>query len=168
MGTTSLELCVPGHSTLSRRAKTREASRPQPRRNGEPLHLLADSTGLRLCGAGEWLLEKHGAKTRRSWRKLHIGVDAGTGQVVAASLTAKQGDDGAEAGPLLDQDHVYAGVDPERGLGRLRTLSRSVQHAGARPYTANVVPTNPRYKQSGSYRGHQISLYDSVLLYKPS
>ena len=33
---------------------------------GEPLHLLVDSTGLRLCGAGEWLLEKHGTKTRRS------------------------------------------------------------------------------------------------------
>ena len=60
-------------------------------------------TGLRLCGAGEWLLEKHGTKTRRSWRKLHIGVDVGSGQIVAASLTAKEVDDGAEVGPLLDQ-----------------------------------------------------------------
>jgi hypothetical protein len=34
------------------------------------MHLLVDSTGLKLCGAGEWLVEKHGAKTRRSWRKL--------------------------------------------------------------------------------------------------
>ena len=40
----------------------------QARRDGEPLHLLVDSTGLKLCGAGEWLVEKHGAKTRRSWR----------------------------------------------------------------------------------------------------
>ena len=67
------------------------------------MHLLVDSTGLRLCGAGEWLLEKHGTKTRRSWRKLHIGLDAGTGRIVAASLTAKEVDDGAEVGPLLDQ-----------------------------------------------------------------
>jgi len=43
------------------------------------------------------------AKTRRSWRKLHIGLDAGSGQIVAASLTAKEVDDGAEVGPLLDQ-----------------------------------------------------------------
>jgi hypothetical protein len=40
---------------------------------------LVDSTGLKLCGASEWLIETHGAKTRRSWRKLHIGLDAGTG-----------------------------------------------------------------------------------------
>ena len=51
--------------------------------DAEPMHLLVDSTGLKLCGAGEWLVEKHGTKTRRSWRKLHLGVDADTGQIVA-------------------------------------------------------------------------------------
>ena len=101
VGLLGLELRVPDHSTLSRRAKTLEV--PRPRRSGEPMHLLVDSTGLRLCGAGEWLLEKHGTKTRRSWRTLHIGLDAGSGQIVAASLTAKEVDDGAEVGPLLDQ-----------------------------------------------------------------
>jgi hypothetical protein len=103
IGLLGLELCVPDHSTLSRRAKTLEVPRPRPHRNGEPLHLLVDSTGLRLCGAGEWLLEKHGTKTRRSWRKLHIGLDADTGQIVAATLTKKEADDGAEVGALLDQ-----------------------------------------------------------------
>ena len=53
------------------------------------MHLLVDSTGLKLCGAGEWLLEKHGTRTRRSWRKLHIGVDADTGRIVAAALTGR-------------------------------------------------------------------------------
>jgi len=103
IGLLGLELCVPDHSTLSRRAKTLQVPRLQPRRNGEPVRLLMDSTGLRLCGAGEWLQEKHGTKTRRSWRKRHIGVDVGSGQIVAASLTAKEVDDGAEVGPLLDQ-----------------------------------------------------------------
>ena len=37
------------------------------------MHLLVDSTGLTLCGAVEWLHEKHGTKTRRAWRTLHIG-----------------------------------------------------------------------------------------------
>ena len=126
IGLLGLALRVPDHSTLSRRATTLQVPRPQLRRDGEPLHLLVDSTGLRLCGAGEWLLEKHGTRTRRSWRKLHIGVDAGSGLIVAASLTAKEVDDGAEVGPLLDQitgavasftadggydqDRVYAGV----------------------------------------------------------
>jgi hypothetical protein len=103
IGLLGLALCVPDHSTLSRRAKTLEVPRPRPRRDGEPLHLLVDSTGLKLCGAGEWLVEKHGTKTRRAWRKLHIGMDADTGQIVAAALTAKEIDDGAEVGPLLDQ-----------------------------------------------------------------
>jgi len=53
IGLLGLALAVPDHSTLSRRAKTLEVPRPQPRRDGEPLHLLVDSTGLRLCGAGE-------------------------------------------------------------------------------------------------------------------
>ncbi len=47
--------------------------------------MLVDSTSLKLCGAGEWLIENHGAKARRSWRKLHIGLDADTGQIVAAA-----------------------------------------------------------------------------------
>jgi len=96
-----LTLAVPDHSTLSRRAETLDV--PRPRRGGEPLHLLVDSTGLKLCGAGEWLIEKHGAKTRRTWRKLHLGLDAVTGQIVAATLTTKEMDDGAQTGALLDQ-----------------------------------------------------------------
>jgi len=102
IGLLGLALAVPDHTTLCRRAETLEVPRPRPRRDGEPLHLLVDSTGLKLCGAGEWLVEKHGTKTRRSWRKLHIGLDADTGQVVAAALTTKEVDDGAEVGPLLD------------------------------------------------------------------
>jgi transposase len=103
-----LTLRVPDHTTLSRRSATLEVPQPQPTNiaagNGaQPLHLLVDSTGLKLCGAGEWLVEKHGTRTRRSWRKLHLGVDAGTGQIVAAALTSKEVDDAVQVGPLLDQ-----------------------------------------------------------------
>jgi len=98
-----LDLAVPDHSTLSRRAVTLEVPRPYSSASAEPLHLLVDSTGLKLCGAGEWLHEKHGTKLRRSWRKLHLGVDAGTGQIVASLLTTKDVDDGSQVGVLLDQ-----------------------------------------------------------------
>ena len=67
------------------------------------MHLLVDSTGLRLCGPGEWLIEKHGTRRRRSWRKLHIGVDAETGQILVSELTTNDVDDGSQVGPLLDQ-----------------------------------------------------------------
>ena len=96
-----LDLAAPDHSTISRRGETLPVSRPRP--GSEPVHLLVDSTGLKLCGPGEWLVEKHPAKVRRSWRKLHIGVDADTGEIIAAELTGKDIDDGSQVGPLLEQ-----------------------------------------------------------------
>src|SRR3954451_377717 len=108
IGLLGLTLRVPDHTTLSRRAATVDV--PQPRRPSPeaggaaaPVHLLVDSTGLKLCGPGEWLLEKHGTRMRRSWRKLHLGVAADTGQIVATVLTTHDVDDGSQAGPLLDQ-----------------------------------------------------------------
>ena len=119
-----LELAVPDHMTLSRRAETLELPRPRP--GSGPVHLLVDSTGLKLGGPGEWLVEKHGTRTRRAWRKLHLGVGASTGRIEAVELTGRETDDGSRVGPLLDQvegvvasftgdgaydrDDVYAGV----------------------------------------------------------
>ena len=97
-----LDLAVPDHSTLSRRAEALEVLKPCPS-SREPVHLLVDSTGLRLCGPGEWLIEKHGTKRRWAWRKLHIGVDAETGQILASELTTNEVDDGSQVEPLLDQ-----------------------------------------------------------------
>jgi len=71
IGLLGLTLRVPDHTTLSRRAATLEVPRPRssssPDAGGaaEPLHLLVDSTGLKLCGPGEWLIEKHGTRTRQ-------------------------------------------------------------------------------------------------------
>ena len=112
IGLLGLDLAVPDHTTLCRWAETLEVPRPKPRGDGAgggagrdtgPMHLLVDSTGLKLYGAGEWLVEKHGTKTRRSWRKLHLGVDAETGRIVAATLTDRDVDDASQVGPLLDQ-----------------------------------------------------------------
>jgi hypothetical protein len=64
-----IDLPVRDHTTLSRRA----CGLPVPERarigTGE-LHLIVDSTGLKLRGAGEWLLDKHGTAKRRAWRKI--------------------------------------------------------------------------------------------------
>ena len=96
-----LDLPVPDHTTLSRLAEALEV--PQFQSGTCPVHLLVDSTGLRLCGPGEWLVEKHGSRARRSWRKLHIGVDADTGRIIASTLTTKDADDASQVAPLLDQ-----------------------------------------------------------------
>src|SRR4051794_37561891 len=112
IGLLGLDLAVPDHSTLCRRAATLEGPRPKPRGDGAgggagrdpgPMHRLVDSTGLKLIGAGEWLVEKHATKRRRSWRKMHLGVDADTGRIVAATLTDRDEDDASQVSPLLDQ-----------------------------------------------------------------
>jgi DDE family transposase len=96
-----LDLPVPDHSTLSRRAETLKV--PRPKAGSAPMHLLVDSTGLKFCGPGEWLIEKHGTKRRRAWRVLHLATDADTGRIVASVLTDKDADDGSQVGPLLDR-----------------------------------------------------------------
>ena len=68
-----------------------------------PVHLLIDSTGLKVYGAGEWLQEKHGVRARRTWRKLHLSVDADTGMVMASTLTENDVGDPSQVAPLLDQ-----------------------------------------------------------------
>ena len=129
---------MPDHTTLCRRAETLEVPRPRPRKEGEAVHLLVDSTGLKLCGAGEWLLEKHGTKTRRSWRKLHIGMDAETGQIVAAALTTNDVDDGAQVGPLLDQ--VMAPVASFTADGAYDQEGVAAAVAARHPEAAVIVP----------------------------
>src|SRR3982751_6668573 len=101
-----LDLAVPHHSPLSRGAETLEV--PRPKAGSAPMHLLVDSTDLRLCGPGEWLIEKHGTKRRRAWRVLHLATDADTGWIVASVLTDKDADDGSQVGPLLDRSEGAA------------------------------------------------------------
>lgn len=90
------------------------------------LHLLVDSTGVKLGGAVAWLVEKHGPSQRRSWRKLDIGVEGDSGEIVARELTSRDIDDGSPTGALLgkltdplasftgegadDQDKVYQAI----------------------------------------------------------
>jgi hypothetical protein len=101
-----VRLSVPDHSTLSRRAMTLASISPGCRVPDGPVHLLIDSTGLKVFGAGEWLEEKHGARARRSWRKLHLAVDADTGIIMASTLTGNDVGDPSQVAPLLEQIDV--------------------------------------------------------------
>ena len=101
-----LDLAVPDHTTLSRRAnKSRLPNRRQGHRlpGKGPVHVLVDSTGLEVFGAGQWLEEKHCAKSRRRWRKLHMALDADSGQIIAHVMTDKDAGDASQVEALLDQ-----------------------------------------------------------------
>ena len=98
-GMMRLDLSAPDSTTLSRRSQhLRRRLRPVP--PGEGLHLVLDSTGLSLVGAGEWAAAKHGGGGRRGWRKLHLGVDQ-SGGIRVHTLTEATGDDATTALDLL-------------------------------------------------------------------
>jgi len=81
-----LDWAVPDYSTLSRRQKTLSVA-IATRRSSAGLHLLIDSTGVKMLGEGEWTTKKHGADYRRQWRKVHLGIDAQTLEIRAIEIT---------------------------------------------------------------------------------
>jgi hypothetical protein len=77
-----LTLSESDHTTVSRRAVKLPVIPPAQVPHGE-VDVLIDSTGLQVYEAGQWLAAKHGVKSRRTWRKLHLAVDAASGMIVA-------------------------------------------------------------------------------------
>ena len=98
-GMMRLDLSAPDYTTLSRRSQhLRRRLRLVP--PGEAIHLVLDSTGLSIVGAGEWAAATHGGCGRRGWRKLHRGVDQ-SGVIRVHTLTEATGDDATTALDLL-------------------------------------------------------------------
>ena len=119
---------MPDHTTLSRRQADLAVDLP-PQRTDQPLHLVVDSTGLKVYGEGEWKVRQHGWTKRRTWRKLHLGVNEATGEIVAQTLTTNRRDDASQVEPLLQQ--VEASVAALGGDGAYDT--RKVFDALAAP-----------------------------------
>ena len=97
-----LDWDVPDFSTLSRRQKHLQVTLTHQRSNGV-LHLLVDSTGIKMLGEGEWKRKKHGADYRRQWRKVHLGIDAQTLEIRAIEVTANSIGDAPMLPALLEQ-----------------------------------------------------------------
>tara|TARA_R110000782_G_scaffold247969_1_gene334841 strand:+ start:155 stop:1087 length:933 start_codon:yes stop_codon:yes gene_type:complete len=97
-----LNWVVPDFSTLSRRQKTLAVNIPYRGSNG-PLHLLIDSTGIKVEGEGEWNARKHGGPKRRVWRKIHLGIDEQTLEVRAVEITGSHIGDAPVLPDLLNQ-----------------------------------------------------------------
>ena len=95
-----LDLPAPDYTTLSRRGQHLPRGL-RPVQTGEGVHLVLDSTGLSIVGEGEWAAAKHGARGRRGWKKLHLGVD-GSGVIVAQALTDAHVDDATTGVMLID------------------------------------------------------------------
>jgi hypothetical protein len=97
-----IELNVPDHSTVSRRMGKLQLTLPVVPKTGAR-HVVVDSTGVKVYGEGEWKTRQHGVSKRRTWRKLHLGVDEATGEILAAVVTGNDTHDGEVFGDLLEQ-----------------------------------------------------------------
>jgi IS5 family transposase len=117
MGLMHLDLPVPDYSTLCRRRQTLSVDVPASAtlRRAEGVHLVVDSTGLKIYGEGEWKVRRHGKGKRRTWRKLHLGVDEATHEILSAELTLATVGDGEMLPALLEQT--------ERGGVRIEQVS---------------------------------------------
>ncbi len=125
-----LDLEVPDHTTLSRRAATVRIT--LPKRAEGPLHLVLGSTGLKVHGEGEWKARQHGYSKRRTWLKLHLAVDPETHEVQAA-VVSEPGVTDEEAVPaLLDQVEVPISGAGADGAYDRRTVYEALERRGAR------------------------------------
>lgn len=131
----SLALPIPDHTHLSRRAKTLPVV-VTCRASTEPRHIVVDSTGLKVYGEGEWKVRQHGAGKRRTWRKVHLAVDAGSLDVVGVEVTTAGWTDGEVFEGLLDQ--VEGNIEQIDGDGAYDT--RGVYEAAAARGARLVVP----------------------------
>ena len=108
-----LDWPAPDYSTVCRRQKHLQVVIPcSPTTTG--LHLLIDSTGIKMLGEGEWKTKKHGAEYRRQWRKVHLGIDAQTLEIRAIEVT----DNSVGDAPMLPE--LLSQIPPEE---RIATVS---------------------------------------------
>lgn len=99
-----MDIQVPSYSQLCRRQARLNAfcAPPKPVETPpEPIHLVVDSTGLKVYGEGEWKVKKHGAGKRRTWRKLHLVADESTTEIHAVELTTNSISDAEMVKPLV-------------------------------------------------------------------
>ncbi len=97
---------VPDHSTLSRRLGKLSVELPVVPKT-KAVHVVVDSTGVKVYGEGEWKVRQHKASKRRTWRKLHLGVDEASGEILAAVVSSNDLSDGDALPDILD------GIDGE-------------------------------------------------------
>lgn len=95
-------LQVPCYTQVNRRVKELDIQ-PIPIKTIGSITIAIDSTGVKVFGEGEWKVRKHGYSKRRTWRKLHLGVDPQSGMIHCHTLTQNDVDDGSQLKPLLAQ-----------------------------------------------------------------
>jgi hypothetical protein len=123
-----IPLTVPDHSTLSKRGQTLNVKLPK-KAHGR-LNIVLDSTGMKIYGEGEWKVRTHGASKRRTWRKLHVGVDPQSGELQAAVLTENSISDDEMAETLFQQiEHPIAALAADGSYDKRKVYASLHAHS---------------------------------------
>lgn len=83
----NLPIKIPSYTQICRRAKALKKALKKLS-NRCPSDIVFDSTGFKVYGEGEWKVRQHGASKRRTWRKLHLGMDPNSKEIIVAELTS--------------------------------------------------------------------------------
>ena len=155
-----------------------------------PMHLVVDSSGLKIVGEGEWKVRQHGWSKRRTGRKLHLGIDADTSEIVAQTLTMASKDDASQIKPLLaqiegematcagdgaydrwsvhhrlayppDQEQPIKSVIPPRRDGKHRNAKRRHRHIEARNQRLQAIEKKGRKRWKRKSGYHRRSLAET-------
>ena len=147
-------VAVPDYSTLSRRQGALAVVLPT-KRSDQPMHLVVDSTGLKVYGEGEWNVRQHGWTKRRTWRKLHVGVNEATGEVVAQTLTSHRIDDASQVVDLLAQvDEAVAAVGGDGAYDRHKVFDALATPPSGPPIEPIIaLRKDARIQQHGNCKG---------------
>lgn len=106
-----VDLPVPDHTTVSRRLRKLSVSLPIIEGKGDR-HVVVDSTGIKVYGEGEWKVRMHGYSKRRTWRKLHLGIDESTGEILATVVSTNNVSDDEALGDVIDVNDVFYALKP--------------------------------------------------------
>jgi hypothetical protein len=149
-----LAVPIPHYSTLSRRRATVEVVLPHTR-SKEALHVVVDSTGVKVFGEGEWKVRQHGYTRRRTWRKVHLGVDEASREIVAAVVTTNDYHDSQLLPDLLAQvDEAITQVSGDGAYDR-RICYNAI---GERQARATIPPQhNAKIWQHGNTKADRLA-----------
>jgi IS5 family transposase len=153
-----LALPVPYYTTLCRRQATLPVNLAVSTAE-EPRHILIDSTGLKVFGEGEWKVRQHGVGKRRTWRKLHLAIDAKSREIVAAVLT-DSGTADSEVLPtlLLQIDGEMAKISADGAYDSWECRYSIIQH-----HSQAVIPQRKNAVINGNDQIQEVRQRDEAL-----
>lgn len=156
------DVMIPHHTTFSRRVAQLSLSietfgvTPE-----KPITLAVDGSGLKVYGEGEWKTRTHGVQKRRTWRKLHIGIDVESRQIIAGVVTTNDVSDSEAFPDLLEQtsDLQIEAVAGDGGYDS-HAIFDAIEDVGA---IAKIPPRKGAViKKHGNSRGQKLPRDEAV------